>query len=70
MPFRPSKHSLRIVEHQRGGIQYQRLIGDDAGVMPAFALVIIHDEHMVRKDMAEAQSAGGFFFRCFWSTHT
>ena len=59
------KALLCIVEHQCGGIQYQRLIGDNAGVMPALALVIIHDEHMVRKDMAEAQSAGGFFFRCF-----
>ena len=46
---------LRVVEHQRGGVQRQRMVRLDAGRVPAAALGVIHDEHMVGVMAAEAQ---------------
>ena len=48
---------LGVVEHHGGGVQGQRPVGDDAGVVPALSLVIVHDEHVVGEDFAEAQLA-------------
>ena len=55
---------LGIVEHHGGGVQGQGAVGNDPGIVPALALVIVHDEHMVGKNFAEAQLAlvGGFGF--------
>ncbi len=46
---------LRVVEHNGGGVQRKGCVGDDACVMPAFALRIIHHKHVVGKFFAEAQ---------------
>ena len=49
------KDLLRIVEHHRGRVQREGCIGDDAGIVPALALGIIHHKHVVGKFLAEAQ---------------
>ena len=55
--FHALKDLLRIVEHDGSRVQRERRVGDDAGVMPAFALRIIHHEHMVGELFAKAQLA-------------
>ena len=59
------KALLGVVKHHGGGVQGQGAVGHDAGVVPALALVIVHDEHMVGEDFAEAQLAlvGGLGLR-------
>ena len=49
------KNLLRIVEHHRGRVQREGCIGDDAGIVPALALGIIHHKHVVGKFLTEAQ---------------
>lgn len=49
------KDLLRIVEHHRGRVQREGCIRDDAGIVPALALGIIHHKHVVGKFLAEAQ---------------
>ena len=46
---------LCIVEHDRSGVQREGCVGDDAGVMPALALGIVHNEHMVGELLAKTQ---------------
>ena len=49
------EHLLGIVEdHSRGGKAYWG-IGDYPGVVPALALVIVHNVHMVGENLPEAQ---------------
>ena len=43
------------MEHHRGRVQREGCIGDDAGIVPALALGIIHHKHVVGKFLAEAQ---------------
>ena len=38
---------LGVVEHHGAGLQLQGAVGDDAGVVPAHALGVVHEEHMV-----------------------
>ena len=52
------KNLLRVVEHHGGGVQLQRSIGNDTGVVPAFAGLVIKQEHMVGKIFAEPQRLG------------
>ena len=61
MPF---KDLLRVVEHHGSRVQRERAVRDDAGVVPALALGIIHHEHMVGKLLAKAELRliGGFCF--------
>lgn len=47
--------SLAIVQAHRRGIKSYRSIGHDSRVVPAFALVIVHNKHMVGKYLAEAE---------------
>ena len=57
------KHFLRIVEHHSGRVQFQRSIGYDAGIVPAFAGLIVEQEHVVGEIFAEAQTlCVGFHF--------
>ena len=49
------KHFLRIVQAHGGGLQCDRAVGHDAGVDPALALIVVHDEHMVGKVVAEPE---------------
>lgn len=49
------KDLLSIVEHDGSRVQLKGAVGDDAGVVPAFALGVVHDEHMVGELLAEAQ---------------
>ena len=41
------KKLLGIVEHHRGGIHREGRVGDDAGVVPALSVGIVHQEHVV-----------------------
>ena len=58
------KDFLRIVEHGAGRIHHKRAIGHHTGIMPAASLFIIHDEHMIGKDLAKAEF--GFILRLFF----
>ena len=49
------KDLLCVVEHDSGRVQRERSIGDDAGIVPALALGIVHNEHMVGELLAEAE---------------
>ncbi len=48
------EHHLGVVEDAAGGVQADGAIGDDLAVMPALALVVVHDEHVVGEVLAEA----------------
>jgi len=48
---------LSVVKHHGGGIQGDGLIRYDAGIVPALALVIVHDEHMIGEHLAKPQLA-------------
>ena len=52
------KDLLGVVEHLGRRIDLEGSIGDDAGVVPALAGVIVHDEHMIGHALAEHQSGG------------
>ena len=67
---------LSVVEDHSGRVHGDGRVGHDAGVVPAPAVGIVHQEHMVRKDLAEAQLAlvgglglGGGVFRDFDIQH-
>ena len=49
------KNLLRIVEHGTGRIHLKRTIRHNTGIKPAATHLIIHDEHLVGKDLAKAQ---------------
>ena len=49
------KDLLCVVEHHGSGVQFKGAVGDDAGIVPALALGVIHDEHMVGELFAEAE---------------
>ena len=49
------KHHLGVVEHAGGGVQADGAIGDDPAVVPALALVVVHNEHVVGEVLAKAQ---------------
>ena len=51
------KDLLGVMEDHAGRLQGEGLIGNDAGVMPALVGAVVHHEHVVRKDFAEAQFA-------------
>ena len=53
------------MQHLGGGVDLQGAIGDDAGIVPALALVIVHDEHMVGHVLAKDQSGGVRLFLQF-----
>ena len=48
-----------VVENAGGGGESDGAVGDDAGVVPAVLLGVVHDEHVVGKHSAEAQLVGG-----------
>ena len=52
------KDLLGIVKHLGRGVDLEGGIGDDAGIVPALAGVIVHDEHMIGHALAEHQSGG------------
>ena len=55
-----------IVQNGRGGVQLDLSTGNDAGILPALAVLIFHDEHMVRKNLAKAKRilGGHAFWLC------
>ncbi len=63
------KNFLRVVKNGGGGVHLPRAVGNDAGVMPALACGIVHQEHMVAELFAKAELGLvlRFFFRmgCF-----
>ena len=52
------KDLLGVVEHHGGGVQREGGVGYDPGVVPALTLVIVEQEHVVGKNLAEAQGVG------------
>ena len=46
---------LSIVEHDGSRIQLKGAVGDDAGIVPALALGVVHHKHMVGELLAKAQ---------------
>lgn len=61
--FHALKALLRIMKHQRGRVQLQGMVRLDARRVPATALGVVHDEHMVRVMVAEARCfSSGFAF--------
>ena len=53
--LQPVEDRLAVMQHTGRGIQGEWRVGDDARVVPAFARVVVHQEHMVREHLAEAQ---------------
>ena len=51
------KHHLGVVEDAAGGVQADGAVGNDLAVVPALALVVVHDEHVVGEVLAKAQIA-------------
>ena len=56
---------LGVVEHHGGRVQGEGLIGDNPGIVPAFALGVVHQEHVVGENLAEAQLTL-ICGLCFW----
>ena len=56
--LQPLKNLLAVVEHFGGGVDLQGAVGDDTGVMPALASIVVHNEHMVGHGFAENQGGG------------
>ena len=56
---------LAVMQDHRSGIHREIAVGNDARVVPADALFIVHQEHMVGKDPAEAEGGliRGFLFQ-------
>ena len=52
------KDLLGVVEHLGRRVNLEGSIGDNAGVMPSLAGVIVHDEHMIGHALAKHQSRG------------
>ena len=48
------KNLLAIMQAHRGGIKLDWTIGNDARIVPALALVIVHQEHMIGIVISEA----------------
>ena len=61
------KALLSVVKHRGRGVQGNRSVGDDSGIVPALTFVIVHDEHMIRKDLSKAQRTGVSGNRLFHS---
>ena len=51
------KDLLSVVEHDSSRVQFKGAVGDNAGIVPAFALGVIHHEHMVGELLAKTQIA-------------
>lgn len=49
------EHALGIVQHGAGGLDQEGLMGDHPAVVPALALVIVHDKHVVGEILGKAQ---------------
>ena len=56
--FQTLEDLLGVVEHLGSGVDLQGAVGNDAGIVPALALVIIHQEHMVGHIFSEHQLGG------------
>ena len=61
--FHPLEHFLTVVENHTCRRKRNVAVGNDPCVVPAVFNVVIHNEHMVGKDLAETESALGFLLR-------
>ena len=52
------KDLLAVMQAHRGRIQRNIAVGHDPWVVPALALVVIHQKHVVGKNIAETQLGG------------
>ena len=78
----PVEDRLPVMQHASSRIHGERRVGDDARVVPALPLVVLHHEHVVGEDRSERQrligrglfgrggagdgDLGHFFARAFW----
>ena len=53
--LQPLKDLGTVVQNGRGGVQVNTTKGYDAGILPALTKLVLHDEHMIGKDLAKAQ---------------
>ena len=60
--FETFKNLLRIVQHVGAGHQLDGAVGDYARRVPALALVVVHEEHVVRENLSESQLVAGRLF--------
>ena len=51
----PLKHLSAVVQHARGGRHADRPEGDDARIVPAVGIGIVHEKHMIGKIFSEAE---------------
>ena len=51
--LQPVEDRLAVVQHTSGGIQGERPVRHNAWIVPAFALMEVHQEHVVGEDLAE-----------------
>ncbi len=51
----PVEDRLAVVQHRGRGIEAERPVGFDAGVEPAAAFLVVHQEHVVGQHLAETQ---------------
>ena len=56
------EYLLRVVQDVGAGHELNGAVGDYARVVPALALVVIHEEHVVRENLAEAELVGRGLF--------
>ena len=54
---------LRVMEDRAGRVHHERTIGYHTGVMPATAKLIVHNEHVIGKNLAKPEL--GFILRLF-----
>ena len=64
--FQAVEDRLAVVQHAGGGIQRERRVWLDAGIVPALPVLVVHQEHVVGEDLSECQRlvGRGLFRRC------
>ena len=55
--LQPVEDRLAVVQHAGGRIQGERPVGHDARIVPAFALVVVHQEHVVGEDACRRRAS-------------
>ena len=62
--LQPLKALLCVMKDRSGGVQGNGSVRNNPGIMPSLTFVIVHDEHMIRKNLSKSQRTGigGNFF--------
>ena len=57
--LQPVEDGLAVVQDAAGGVEGERRIGLDTGVVPALPVFVVHQEHVVGEDIPERQGVIG-----------